>query len=572
MGKIVSLAAGFALAAVVCTGCYEYPKPPSATLGDSYTQRDRDKAEEMFKGIKTLTLADAQRLAIKNNPTYISASQAIDAARFRYYQAIGAYSPTITAGFGLKNDHGWRTNEVNVAQNYDEHGRSDTFTTSTSVKANLLIFDGLAREFNMLASKKGVKYYEALEADACRTLMRTVATAYNTVLEAVENRRIAREDRKFQEATLKDTRYKFEAGAVPLSDVLNFEILANNAEVNMIAADYQYEVALYALAALMGFPQGQLPRDINFPTDYKKNFGQLPSVDIYLDAALANRPDLKGYRENLEISKYQLYMAYSSYSPTISGYAEFGYDTNYTRYANNYADRTKYHHTRLHQPSFSYGINAEWTIFNGLVRYNKMREYQANVAIADYTVANAWLTVVAEVRAAYANYIKSVKMTKLYEKTRDLSAKQRDLVDDEYRAGNAELTRLNEAQRDLVEAETNLAASYISILNAKAQLDEVVGVNTAAYYLSGERKALNNAPGLETYSVKEPKAEPKKAVKAAAPKAEPKKAVKAAAPKAEPKKAVKAAPKQTAVKKQEVKKAAKAPAIPADPTAKPAAK
>ena len=52
MGKFLNLAAGVAVAAAVCTGCYEYPKPPSATLGDSYTLRERDKAEEMFKNIK----------------------------------------------------------------------------------------------------------------------------------------------------------------------------------------------------------------------------------------------------------------------------------------------------------------------------------------------------------------------------------------------------------------------------------------------------------------------------------------------------------------------------------------
>ncbi|MBO5764658.1 MAG: TolC family protein, partial [Lentisphaeria bacterium] len=140
-------------------------------------------------------------------------------------------------------------------------------------------------------------------------------------------------------------------------------------------------------------------------------------------------------------------------------------------------------------------------------------------------------------------------MTRLYEKTRDLSAKQRDLVDDEYRAGNAELTRLNEAQRDLVQAETNLAASYISIQNAKAQLDEVVGVNTAEYYLSTERKAITAAPGLESYQVSEPKAAD----------ADKKEAAKSAAP----------AKKVPAEKKAAVKQTA-APAIPADPKAKPA--
>ena len=124
--------------------------------------------------------------------------------------------------------------------------------------------------------------------------------------------------------------------------------------------------------------------------------------------------------------------------------------------------------------TLGYGINAEWTIFNGAIRYNKLREMQASLAAEEFDVASRWFTVVDEVRTAYANYVQSVKKTKLYARVRELSAKQRDLVDDEYRAGNAELTRLNEAQRDLVDAETSLASSYINVQNAKAQLDSVV--------------------------------------------------------------------------------------------------
>ena len=535
--KLIALTAGLAL---LC-GCYNYPEAPKAAYSNSFTHREKDKNDDLFKGMKTLTLADAQKIALRNNPDYISASFAINAARSKYYQALGAYSPVISASFDMQNKHTWATHLVN-ASDYGtpgNHRRTDSFTTNTGVSASLLLFDGLAREFNWLAAKHGVNYQKHLEADACRLLMRSVAYAYNEVLLAIENRRIAEEDRKFQKTSLKDTQYKFDAGAVPLSDVLNFKILMNNADVSMIAADYQYETAVYALAVLMGYPDGTLPAELTYSADIKRSFEKLPSVDIYLDAALANRPDLKAYRESLQISKYQLYQTYSSYSPTVTGYIDFGYNTNYNRPHQSGDD------THTDNPSFSYGINAEWTIFNGLIRYNKMREYQANVAIADYAVASSWLNVVAEVRAAYANYIKSVKMTKLYEKTRNLSAKQRDLVDDEYRAGNAELTRLNEAQRDLVEAETNLAASYISIQNAKAQLDEVVGVNTAAYYLSTEKSAVNSAPGLESYTI--PAAAPEKKESAA---------VKSEA-KVSPAKAVPA-------------KAGDAPAIPADPKAKPA--
>ena len=318
--------------------------------------------------------------------------------------------------------------------------------------------------------------------------MRAVAYAYNDVLLAIENKRISLEDRNFQQISLKDTQMKFQAGAVPLSDVLNFEIQMNAADGDLIAADYQYETAIYSLAVLMGYPEGTLPPEIKFPSDFKTNFSDLPSVDIYLDTALANRPDLKGYREQLEVARYQMYQTYSAYSPTVNAFLDLSYGTNLSRYS---GGQSPYSHSYSESPAIGYGLTADWTIFNGFIRYNKMREYQAAVAVADFQVAQKWLDVVGEVRAAYANYIQSVRQTRIYEKTRDLSAKQRDLVDEGYRAGNVELTRLNEAQRDLVEAETNLASSYVAIQNAKAQLDAAVYANQADYY----KDPVNTRPG-----------------------------------------------------------------------------
>ena len=544
---------------VLLCGCYNYPPAPKATYGDTFTQREKDKNDEIFKGMKKLSLADAQRIALQNNPDYISASFAINAAQAKYHQALGSYSPVIGADFTLRNAHNWTTHQVNVAKSDGHRKRTDSFTTSTGVSANWLLFDGLAREFNMLSAKVGVNYRKNLEADACRLLMRSVAYAYNEVLLAIENRRIAEEDRKFQKTSLKDTQYKFDVGAVPLSSVLNFQILMNNADVRKVSADYQYDVSVYALAVLMGYPDGVLPADLDFSSDFKNNQQTLPSVEIYLDAALANRPDLKGYREQLQIARYQMYSSYSAFSPTVSAFINFGYGTSYNRY--HHAAVQTNGHDESHSPSLNYGISADWTIFNGLIRYNKVREYQANLAIADYAVATQWFTVVQEVRTAHANYLQSIKKNKLYLKTRDLSKKQRDLVDDEYRAGNAELTRLNEAQRDLVEAETNLASSYINIQNARAQLDAAVGVNTAEYYMSAQNASGSKAaPGLENLKVQENKVQTAPAKKAAVKAAPAKKAAVKAAPAKKAAPATKAAPaKNTA-----------APAIPASATAKPA--
>lgn len=482
-------------------GCYSYKEPPVATLGTTYTHREKDNADDLFKNITSLSLAEAQRIAIRNNPTYASAAFAIEAARMRYYQSLGAYSPEISADFSLQENHNWRHRFTNSRGFTSRTPRSDTFSTNTGVGASLLLFDGLARWFRVKAADSEFNYYKHMEEDALRSMMQAVAYAYNTVLLAVENRRIADENRKFQLTSLKDTQYKFNAGAVPLSDVLNFEIQVNNAEVDMIDADYQYETAVYALAVLMGYPEGTLPPHVSFSGNFRAPFSELVSVDVYLDAALANRPDLKAYRQQVEIAKYQLYQSYSAYSPTLSAFINFGYGTNAAKNAS-YTDNSR---TYGETASLNYGIMANWKIFDGFIRYNKARAAKASLAIADYQAAHQWFTVVREVRHAYANYIQSVKQTKLYQKTRDLSAQQRNLVDDEYRAGNAELTRLNEAQRDLVQAETNLASSFINIQNAKAQLDAAVGANTEEYYLDPANDSATAQPGLRKKQNETPK-------------------------------------------------------------------
>ena len=491
-GQIRVLGSAFAAAVFAFSGCYNYKEPAVATLSESYTQRQKDSSDEMFKGMNVLTLREAQRIAIKNNPTYISAYHSMEAARLKYLQAWGAYSPTITASFDMDYSVNWMLNyDDEEYPDLNGHStRNHTFSTKTGIQANLLIFDGFARLFRLKAAKSNFDYQAKLEENACRSMMLAVAYAYNTVLLAVENRRIASEDRDFQKSSLENTRHKFEAGAAPLSDVLNFEIYVNSAEVSLVAADYQYEVAIYALAQLMGYPEGVLPAHIKFPTDYKSEFAELPAVELYLDAALANRPDLKAYREQLNIANYQVYQAWGAYSPTINGYFAWAYSTS-NRKGYSTGEMSRFNDNM----GLSMGITADWVIFNGAIRLNQLREAKAQRAVAEYAVAAQWFAVISEVRTAYANYVQNVKKTNLYAKIRSLSAEQRRLVDEEYRAGKAELTRLNEAQRDLVEAETALASSYINVQNAKAQLTSVVGGPGADYYMGNESD--ERYPGLD---------------------------------------------------------------------------
>jgi len=251
-------------------GCQTYPPVPSDFSSDSYTLRKHSDADELLKEVSLLSLAKAQDIAIANNPNYISAYYAITQAKMRYYQALGAYSPVITSGFTVGETDSWNTR----AYNSTAADRGNNFSTNTSVNANWLLFDGLSREFQVKISAAGFDQQKMLTEDDCRLLIRSVAYAYNAVLLAAENMRIAVEDMQFQIKNLHDTELKYQAGAVPLSDVLNFRALANVAEGNQIVAEYQYEVALYALAVLMGYPEGTVPPSVKFPQLVPQRFAR----------------------------------------------------------------------------------------------------------------------------------------------------------------------------------------------------------------------------------------------------------------------------------------------------------
>ena len=118
-----------------------------------------------------------------------------------------------------------------------------------------------------------------------------------------------------------------------------------------------------------------------------------------------------------------------------------------------------------------------WDIFSGGRTYLGMRVAEANMVATEFAVAAAWINVIQEVRSAYDNYITGLKQVKLNQKNVEIVRKMRDLVNEEYKAGSAGITRLNEAQFDLVNAETALANAVINMHNAKAQLKAATDAN-----------------------------------------------------------------------------------------------
>jgi outer membrane protein TolC len=333
-----------------------------------------------------------------------------------------------------------------------------------------LLFDGLVREMNMLIAKHNAKQAEALDRDARRLLLQSVASAYNNILLARENIHIAEANADFNQKLYDETELKYKVGEVALSEPLNFKVNYNSALNQLIIAKYSFITSKYILAALLGLSDSDLPPDIEFPPMEPKNEQFSSDIKVYLDTALANRPDLDAFREALISADYAVWASWGAFSPVISANGFIGYNR-----TNTGSGKLTNWESREQDRSYNFGMTASWNLFNGGQTWFNLKTSQAILAQNQLAVVNKWIQVVSEVRQAQENYKQSIEQVTLFEETLGLVQKTRDLVEEEYKAGNANISRVNQAQTDLVNAQANLASSRVNLENAKAQMEASIG-------------------------------------------------------------------------------------------------
>ncbi|MFZ2654732.1 MAG: TolC family protein [Victivallales bacterium] len=447
----------------VLQGCYNYPAVPDAVNQSSYTDLKKEQQKLIPEDCRILTLDVSEQIALANNPDYLSASHAVNAAWYRFYTSLSSYFPTVNGVYSFSD-----------SQFTPASSASGKNVPSTSMGGGLqtqwVLFNGLVREFNMLVAKHQAKQQEALDRDAKRLLLLSVANAYNNILLARENIRIAESDADFNQKLFNETELKYKVGEVSLSEPLNFKVKYNQALNQLIISRYSFQTSKYVLAALLGLTESDIPSNIEFPPMSPKNVQYSSDITVYLDTALSNRPDLDAFREALIAADYTVWSSWGAFLPTITADMNYGYDrTNYGGHRRTtWGANVKYR-------SFNYGVSATWTLFNGGQNWFNVKISQAQLAQSQLSVVTKWIQVVEEVRQSQSSYKQAIEQVTLFEETLGLVQKTRDLVEEEYKAGNTNLTRVNQAQSDLVRAEADLASSRVNLENAKAQMEAAIG-------------------------------------------------------------------------------------------------
>lgn len=324
-----------------------------------------------------------------------------------------------------------------------------------SVVAEWIVFNGFERRFANLEARYGKEQTDAAHAEAHRVLLDAVAQAYYAAQLARENIAIAEADEAFNQRLVSDARARRRVGTGPLSDVLNFEVRVNAARAALITARQNYETALIALAELLALPESKWPDTLGLAPLEEESLEELeaPDADALVAFARSHRPDLRVNELDVKRAEAIVGIARSPFYPDVRVQAS--------------KDAVRVNDFDFGEDDFSttIGFDVTYEIFAGGRNVARLQEAKSLRQEAQHVVTQSELEVASDVRTAVEELRAAQNRLVLQRANAALVQRNRDLAQKAYDGGIEPAVTLNEAQRNLVEAQADLALARVQLRN-----------------------------------------------------------------------------------------------------------
>lgn len=409
----------------------------------------------------SLTLTEALQLSLEASPGVKQATARIEAAQAVVDQARSALKPMATVHMGGRYQRSslqpdWAP-EVRV---------KDTFSIySAGIEANWLLFDGFSSRARVLAAKYQAEASEQTRDEIRRLLAEAVSNVFYQAELAVENMMISSQNQKFNRILEDEADKRWQVGSIPEAEKLNFSVRALQAETDFLRASQSFKLVTTVLAELLARPDAVLSPEL-YPLRSEADVlnQTVPAYDLEIKYALEHRPDLRALQASVAALEENKKAQQGNYWPKLI--VNSGFD--YNKYNELETGDQEEHDAYA-------GLHLTWDLYQGGRRSAQVHEAESNIRALQEQRQQLVLSIQSAIRQGIVTAEATRSMYQRQKESRLLTEKIRSHVEKGYRAGVANLTRLNEAQTDLVRAAGAEAASRINYLMALQQLQAISG-------------------------------------------------------------------------------------------------
>jgi len=190
------------------------------------------------------TLQEAMNFGLEHEPGLLAAQKEVNAAKHAVRSRWSEYLPKLS-GFASV---GWSDGTRGDTVTFNFSSRSTTYGFQITYN----IFDGFWRERNVSQARIYRNNAMAGLADTRNLVSREIKTAYLDIERLKEQKKVAQENVDAAEEDMKITQEKYKLGAATILDLLDAQVSVKQAQVSLIKADFDLNLAIAKLKHAMG--------------------------------------------------------------------------------------------------------------------------------------------------------------------------------------------------------------------------------------------------------------------------------------------------------------------------------
>lgn len=424
-------------------------QPPSSAQGPVYS------------------LEQSIEYALLHNPDLQIAQQRIVQAEAQLGEALSSFYPQVTARYSYQyteNPAMVFTHTINQRRldfNSDFNHPGGIQNLRPEVLANYSLFRG-GQDYQLSkAAKLGIETAVLKQSAIRNRLTQAVISAYYGYLATQEAYKVTESSIKAVASELKQSRIRFEAGALLKSDILSLEVQLAEAEDAKIRAENNIELVKTSLKTLLGLnidqafnvgqnDDGLLPKNI-------------PAFSEILDIALKQRPEIQAADKQIAIQQRMLSAAKGAHLPRADAYVSYGQDSRDGSFSSN----------RDHVTA---GVNVEMDIFSGFATTERINKAQSKLTEAQETKRRIQLNIENEVKTAYLRLQEALARIDITNAAIASAEEARRMVKEQRQAGAVTVTRYIESEVARDKSHSRAIAAKFDALRAEAELNKAQGL------------------------------------------------------------------------------------------------
>lgn len=382
------------------------PAPAAVTAGAKDTAARAQKTVENDRQVApkatapNMTLDDAVRLALKQNPQVLEAIQLIEATKGQIITVRAEALPDVTvsgaynqSARGLVQAPSGATASGGGSVSSSSGGQEKTWLVS--VQATQQIYSPAVGAAIKIAHLTIDSNYFNLR-DVVDQTISTVRQQFYQVLLDRELIKVQEQSVELLKSQLQDQQNRLAAGTVPQFNVLQAQVALANQLPQLIKAREAFTVDELTLARTLGIQYNPLRAGLspfNPVGDLTVHEIEINEADA-IERAKEQRAFLKEQRQSILIQVQQIKVALAGYQPTVA--ASGGYEVRNSPFSSSdkLTDTVN---------GWFFGVNGDWAIFDSGATYGRVKTARAQLESAKVNYDDAVLQVELQVQQAIAS-------------------------------------------------------------------------------------------------------------------------------------------------------------------------